>query len=191
MSNSSPLCKNTIFWYCDAISDCPHSYRSTPYRSTFLQEHILKGAPIELFVSTFYRSTLVNQLSSSSKFKKIKQSYEIQVLKNCKMKHKLFLKNHLTGAQFTGAHLTGTSGRSRIFPRGCANSQKCYYFQFFGWKLHEMKEFGPLGGFMSLAPPLDLSMGTHFYSCTPYRSTIYRSIFLQEHTLQEHILPGA
>ena len=36
------------------------------------------------------------------------------------------------------------SGGSRIFPRGCANSQKCYYFSlFFAENCMEMKEFGP------------------------------------------------
>ena len=29
------------------------------------------------------------------------------------------------------------SGGSRIFPRGCANSQNCYYFSNFCQKLHE------------------------------------------------------
>ena len=47
-----------------------------------------------------------------------------------------------------------SSGGSRIFPRGCANSQKCYYFSiFFAENCMKMKEFGPRGS--SLATPLD------------------------------------
>ena len=51
------------------------------------------------------------------------------------------------------------SGGSRIFPRGCANSQNCYYFSNFCWKLHENERiWTPGGGRASLAPPLDPPM---------------------------------
>ena len=60
-----------------------------------------------------------------------------------------------------GAHITSftrlfiNSGGSRIFPRGGANSQKCYYFSILSpktaWK---WKNLGPQGGGASLAPPL-------------------------------------
>ena len=47
------------------------------------------------------------------------------------------------------------SGGSRIFPRGGANSQKCYYFSIFCRKLHENERiWTPRGGRASLAPPL-------------------------------------
>ena len=47
------------------------------------------------------------------------------------------------------------SGGSRIFPRGCANSQKYYYFSIFCRKLHENERiWTPRGGRASLAPPL-------------------------------------
>ena len=52
---------------------------------------------------------------------------------------------------------TNHSGGSRIFPRGCANSQNCYYFSNFCWKLHENERIWTRGG-ASLMPPLDPPM---------------------------------
>ena len=52
------------------------------------------------------------------------------------------------------------SGGSRIFPRGGANSQKCYYFSIFCRKLHENERiWTPRGGRASLAPPLGSANG--------------------------------
>ena len=39
-----------------------------------------------------------------------------------------------------------SSGGSRIFPRGGANSQKCYYFSIFCRKLHENERIWTPGG---------------------------------------------
>ena len=51
------------------------------------------------------------------------------------------------------------SGGSRILPRGCANSQKCYYFSFFLPKTaSKLKNLDNRGGGASLVPPLDPSM---------------------------------
>ena len=55
---------------------------------------------------------------------------------------------------------TVNSGGSRIFPRGGANSQKCYYFSIFCRKLHESERiWTPRGGRASLAPPLGSANG--------------------------------
>ena len=51
------------------------------------------------------------------------------------------------------------SGGSRIFPRGGANSQKCYYFSIFCRKLHENERiWTPRGGARPWRPPLDPPM---------------------------------
>ena len=61
-----------------------------------------------------------------------------------------------------------TSGRSRIFPRGGANSQKCYYFSILSpktaWK---WKNLGPRGGAHPWCPPLDPPMHTPRTRHTP------------------------
>ena len=65
---------------------------------------------------------------------------------------------------------TPISGGSRIFPRGGANSQKCYYFSIFCRKLHENERIWTPrggGGRASLAPPLDPPMPI-------YKSTNHR-----------------
>ena len=55
-----------------------------------------------------------------------------------------------------------TSGRSRIFPRGGANSQNCYYFSHFCRKLHENERiWTPRGGTHPWRPPLDPPMLTY------------------------------
>ena len=48
--------------------------------------------------------------------------------------------------------ITVSSGGSRIFPRGCAKSQKAIIFQFFAENCLKMKEFGPLEGGVPGAP---------------------------------------
>ena len=50
------------------------------------------------------------------------------------------------------------SGGSRIFPRGCANSQNCYYFSNFCRKLHENERIWTPVWRASLAPHLDPPM---------------------------------
>ena len=51
------------------------------------------------------------------------------------------------------------SGGSRIFPRGGANSPKCYYFSIFCRKLHENERiWTPRGGARPWCPPLDPPM---------------------------------
>ena len=52
------------------------------------------------------------------------------------------------------------SGGSRIFPRGGANSQKCYYFSIFCRKLHENERIWTPGGggARPWRPPLDPPM---------------------------------
>ena len=51
-------------------------------------------------------------------------------------------------------NIFNTSGGSRIFLRGCANSQKCYYFAYFllktAWK---WKNLDPKGGARPWRPP--------------------------------------
>ena len=49
-------------------------------------------------------------------------------------------------------NIFNTSGGSRIFLRGCANSQKCYYFAFFAKNCMKMKEFD-WGGARPWRPP--------------------------------------
>ena len=52
-----------------------------------------------------------------------------------------------------------SSGGSRIFPGGGANSQKCYYFSIFCQKLHENERiWTPGGGARPWRPPLDPPM---------------------------------
>ena len=59
--------------------------------------------------------------------------------------------------------LTYYSGGSRIFPRGGANSQNCYYFSHFCRKLHENERiWTPGGGARPWRPPLDPPM-YYFY----------------------------
>ena len=53
--------------------------------------------------------------------------------------------------------------RIQDFPRGGANSQKCYYFSIFCRKLHENEQIWiPRGGAHPWLPPLDLPMQAEY-----------------------------
>ena len=79
------------------------------------------------------------------------------------------LKNN-AGTLISCLTTTVLSGGSRIFPRGGANSQNCYYFSHFCRKLHENERIWTpgAGGGASLAPPLDPPMVLSHRERTPY-----------------------
>ena len=78
--------------------------------------------------------------------------------------------NSFVAIEFNSHETMVISGGSRIFPRGGANSQKCYYFSIFCRKLHENERIWTPGGRASLAPPpLGSANGNYTITCTQGR----------------------